>query len=52
MSNTVTVPACLVDWWRLRLSALTKTSPQSGQGKMAARMEPLPLTGSTTMWHS
>jgi len=44
-----------MDWWRWRLSCLTNTSPQSGQGQMVvavALIEVLPLTGSTTMWHS
>lgn len=43
--------ACLMDWWSWRLSCLTNTSPQSGQGQMVALMETLPLTGTTTMWH-
>jgi hypothetical protein len=39
-----------MDWWSWRLSCLTNTSPQSGQGQMVvALMEALPAT---TMWHS
>jgi hypothetical protein len=57
--TTTYVPACLMDWWKCRLSCLAKISPQSGQGHTAAVAAlidelplPLPLPGSTTMWHS